>query len=98
VQITNGFADRYDLSCSRQLAPRLGLNVAAGYYGEFSSATDTRGLYATSGLNYALTERWFVNLQYGFKRQENGGATYHTGDLNYVSFGIRWQPGIRPGT
>lgn len=98
LQITNGFADRYDVSCSRQLTSRMGLNLAAGYYREFSSATDTRGLYATGGLNYGLTERWFINLQYGYKKQENGGATYQTGDLNYVSLGIRWQPGIRPGT
>lgn len=97
VQITNGFADRYDLSCTRQLTRRLGLNLAVGYYREFLSATNTKGLYASSGLEYAITERWSTNLQYGYKNQRNGGALFQTGDLQYVSFGIRWQPGRRPG-
>jgi hypothetical protein len=98
LQITNGFADRYDLSCTRQLSQRLGLNLAAGYYREFLSATNTKGLYAAAGLNYSLTDRWFINLQYGFKNQQNGGAIYQTGDLQYASVGIRWQPGLRPGS
>jgi hypothetical protein len=98
VQITNGFADRYDLSGSRQLTRRLGLNLAVGYYREFLSATNTKGFYASSGLEYELTERWSSTLQYGYKNQRNGGALFQTGDLQYVSFGIRWQPGRRPGS
>jgi hypothetical protein len=97
VQITNGFADRYDLSFQSKLTPRLGMALGAGYYREFLSATDTSGIYSTAGLDYGLTERWFLQLQYGYKHQQNGGATYQTGDLQFVSLGIRWQPGQRQG-
>lgn len=97
IQITNGFADRYDLSFQSKLNPRLGMAIGAGYYREFLSATNTSGLYSTAGLDYGLTDRWFLQLQYGYKHQQNGGATYQTGDLQFVSFGIRWQPGQRQG-
>lgn len=97
IQITNGFADRSDLSFQSKLNPRLGMAIGGGYYREFLSATNTSGLYSTAGLDYGLTERWFLQLQYGYKHQQNGGATYQSGDLQFVSFGIRWQPGQRQG-
>jgi hypothetical protein len=93
AQITNGFADRYDLSYQSKLTARFALSLGSGYYREFLSATNTSGIYSSAGLDYTLTPRWFLHLQYGYKHQQNGGATYRNGDLQFVSFGIRWQPG-----
>jgi hypothetical protein len=92
LQITNGFADRFDGSYDKRLSQRTRMNIGAGYYREFLSSTNTSGTYVSTGLSYQLNEGWFLQTAYAFKHQQNGGTAYETGDLQYVSFGIRWQP------
>ena len=96
LQITNGFADRYDAAYERHLSARTTLDVGAGYYREFQSATNTSGIYSSMGLGYRFTEKWSLAAQYGYKNQKNGGANFATGDLHFLSFGVRWEPGRRP--
>ena len=96
LQITNGFADRYDAAYQRHLSARTTLDLGAGYYREFQSVTNTSGIYSSLGMGYRLTEKVSVVAQYGYKNQKNGGATFATGDLHYMSFGVRWEPGRRP--
>ena len=96
LHITNGFADRYDLSYSRQLSRRMRMDLGSGYYREFLSATNTSGVYASGGLGYSLTNTWSLQGLYAFKYQQNGGLLYATGTLHYLSFGVRWEPGRRP--
>jgi hypothetical protein len=93
LQITNGFADRVDASYDRRISLRLRTNVGLGYYREFSSATNTSGLYGTGELGYLLTDHWSLETVYAYKRQENGGTTFRSGNLQYVSFGLRWEAG-----
>ncbi|MGB6833429.1 MAG: hypothetical protein WA621_08630 [Candidatus Acidiferrum sp.] len=92
LQITNGFADRYDLAYQHRFSPRVEMDCGAGYYREFLSSTDTSGLYSTAGLTYWLSEKWSLQARYAFKNQKNGGANFATGQLQYVSFGIQWSP------
>ena len=96
LQITNGFADRYDATYQRHLSPRTTFDLGGGYYREFQSATNTSGIYSSLGLSYRLTEKWSLAARYGYKNQKNGGATFATGDLHYATFGVRWEPGRRP--
>ena len=96
LQITNGFADRYDADYQRHLSLRTSLDLGVGYYREFQSATNTSGIYSSLGLTYRLTNKWSLAGRYGYKNQKNGGATFATGDLHYLSFGVRWEPGRRP--
>jgi len=97
LQITNGFADRYDAAYQRHLSLRTTFDLGAGYYREFQSATNTSGIYSSLGLGYQLTDKWSIGARYGYKNQKNGGATLATGDLHYISYGVRWEPGRRPG-
>jgi len=92
LQITNGFADRFDGSYSKRLSQRMRMNIGIGYYREFLSATNTSGTYVSAQLSYQLSDRWSLQTAYAFKHQQNGGTAYETGDLQFVSFGIRWQP------
>ena len=96
LQITNGFADRYDAAYERHLTPRTTFDLGAGYYREFRSATNTSGIYSSLGLGYRLTDKWSLAARYGYKNQKNGGATFASGELHYVSFGVRWEPSRRP--
>jgi len=96
LQITNGFADRYDTSYTRHLQHRTRLTLGVGYYRQFLAATNTSGLYASAGVGYQIAERWFLESFYTFKDQQNGGANFNTGTLHFASFGIRWEPGLRP--
>jgi hypothetical protein len=96
LQITNGFADRFDTSYERRLIQRTRAVLAAGYYRQFLAVTNTSGIYASVGLNYQIANHWFLQTFYTFKNQKNGGANFATGDLQYASFGIRWEPGWRP--
>jgi hypothetical protein len=97
LQITNGFADRFDLSYVHRLSRRTEFDLGAGYYREFLSATNTSGFYASAGTSYWLADKVAVTSQYSYKKQENGGLNYKTGKLQYISVGIRWEPGRRPG-
>lgn len=92
LQITNGFADRYDVAYNRRISPRLNFQLGTGYYREFQSITDTSGFYGSTGLTYRLADHWSLNGIYSYKRQENGGPALISGNLQYVSFGIRWEP------
>jgi hypothetical protein len=95
LQITNGFADRFDAAYQRHLSVRTTFDLGVGYYREFQSVTNTSGIYSSLGLGYRLTDKWSLSARYGYKNQKNGGATFETGDLHYLSFGIRWEPGRR---
>jgi hypothetical protein len=98
LQITNGFADRYDAAYQRHLSVRTTFDLGAGYYREFQSVTNTSGIYSSLGLGYRLTDKWSLLARYGYKNQRDGGVTFATGDLHYLSFGIRWEPRvINPG-
>jgi hypothetical protein len=92
MQITNGFADRYDLAYSHQLSRRVGVGLGGGYYREFLSATNTAGAYASAGVSYRLASAWSLQCQYAYKHQTNGGALFASGELHYLAFGIRWEP------
>jgi hypothetical protein len=98
LQITNGFAERYDLSYIRHFTRRLDMDLGVGYYREFLSATNTSGLYASGGLAYWLETKWSIDGRYTYKKQENGGLNFTTGKLQYISVGISYQPSRTPGT
>ena len=91
LQITNGFADRFDLAYDRRLSQRTRASVAGGYYREFLSATDTSGYFFSGSLSYLLTQRWSVVTQYAYKHQANGGAAFENGNLHYIAAGVRWE-------
>jgi hypothetical protein len=95
-QVTNGFAELYDVSYQRQLTPRVRFMVGSGYYRQFLAATNASGIFVAPGLTYQIANRWFLETLYTFKNQANGGANFETGSLNYASVGIRWEPGVRP--
>ena len=97
VQITNGFADRFDLSYIQHLSRRTEFDLGAGYYREFLSATNTSGFYTSAGAHYWLADKVAVTGRYSYKKQENGGLNYATGKIQYITIGIRWEPGRRPG-
>jgi hypothetical protein len=97
LQITNGFADRYDLSYIRHFSRRTEMDLGAGYYREFQSSTDTSGIYSSAGLAYWLGDKWALETRYAYKKQQNGGLNYATGNLQYLSIGIVWEPARRPG-
>jgi len=96
LQIANGFAELYDAAYQRQLTPRTKLILAGGYYRQFMAATNTSGLFAGPSLTYQIADRWFLESVYTFKNQQNGGANFASGKLNYGSVGIRWVPGVHP--
>jgi len=91
LQITNGFADRFDLAYDRRLSQHTRFSAAGGYYREFLSATDTSGYFFSGTFGYLLTERWSVVTEYAYKHQENGGAAFQTGNLHYLAAGLRWE-------
>jgi hypothetical protein len=93
LQITNGFADRYDAAYQRHLSLRTTFELGGGYYREFQSATNTSGIYSSLGLGYRLTDKWSLAARYGYKNQKDGGVAFATGNLHYLSFGVRWEPG-----
>ena len=93
LQVTNGFADRFDVSYNRRLSQRVQLDLGVGYYREFLSATNTSGFYASGGVGYQIARRWSLQTVYAYKKQTNGGVDFATGQLHYISFGIRWEPG-----
>jgi len=96
LQITNGIADRFDTSYARKLYGRSKLILGGGYYRQLLAATDTRGAYGSVGMNFQVAARWFIETGYTYKNQQNGGANFASGNLNYGSIGIRWEPGYQP--
>jgi len=96
LQVTNGFADRYDASYTRHLQHRTRLTLGVGYYRQFLAATNTAGFYTSAGIGYQIAQRWFLEGVYTYKDQRNGGANFTTGTLQFAAFGIRWEPGLRP--
>ena len=95
-QIANGFAELYDVAYERRLTQRATFTMGVGYYRQFLAATDTSGLFVAPGLEYQIANRWFLETLYTFKNQQNGGANFASGKLNFGSVGIRWEPGYRP--
>jgi hypothetical protein len=96
LQVTNGFADRFDFTYKRKLTQRTKVTAGVGYYRQFLALTNTRGIYTSLGIDYQLADRWFLTTTYTFKNQQNGGANFASGDLHFGSVGIRWEPGYRP--
>lgn len=96
LQIANGFAELYDVAYQRKLTSRVKFTTGVGYYRQFMAATNTWGLFVAPGLDYQIANRWFLETIYTFKNQQNGGANFASGRLNYASIGIRWQPGVQP--
>ena len=96
LQITDGFAELYDVAYHRNLTARTKFTTGLGYYRQLMATTNTSGLFVAPSLGYQISDRWFLEAVYTFKNQQNGGANFESGRFNFASIGIRWQPGLHP--
>lgn len=92
TQVSNGFADRYDVSYTKRLSPVVSASLGGGHYTEFLSigTPNTSGTYATTRLNVRLSGSTSLTLLYSFNDQNNAGNLLVSGTRHQIAVGLHW--------
>jgi hypothetical protein len=92
--ISSQYADRVDISYQYEVVRRLYWTAGGGYLRQVQ-ASGFSGWYVSSDVQFLLAPRngIFAFFSYSRKNQAQNTRGLFAGDVDFFSFGLRWQPG-----
>lgn len=91
--VSGQFADRIDITYTRQISRRFRGTAGAGYLREVGSSA-FQAKYASGGLDFLLAPRagLFLTTSYSRRHQATNSLNLFSGNLDLFTFGLRWNP------
>ena len=88
------YADRVDATFNNETTRRFGWMIGGGYLRQVQSG-GFAGWYATSDVRFLLAPRAGLYSFFNFTHNNQGSNPFglYSGNRDYFSFGVRWQPG-----